>query len=188
MSKKYSYIQKQYPFDEEKKAYLIEISLDDYDDVYDEWDPAPFKKRFIQKEFDEFIVDSAEDIPLEFNLIIVLYLPEEKKDPIKEIAVDAAYRNYYSYELDKIEKDNARLKKKNIRYLFMAISFLTIGYFFQLAWNNIALEVIKEGIFIGGWVFLWEFFTNVFITRRELIGEHKAYKRIYQSPIRYIYI
>lgn len=188
MSKKYSHIQKQYPFDEEKKAYLIEVSLDDYDDVYDEWDPAPFKKRFIQKEFDEFIVDSAEDIPLEFNLMIVLYLPEEKKDPAKEIAVDAAYRNYYSYELDKIEKDKAKLKRRDLRYLFIAFAFLTIGYFLQLGWDSIALEVIKEGIFIVGWVFLWEFFTNIFITRWELVGEHKAYKRIYVSPIKYIYI
>lgn len=188
MSKKYSHIQIQYSFDEEKKAYLIEVSLDDYDDVYDEWDPAPFKKRFIQREFDEFIVDSADDIPLEFNLIIVLYLPKEKKDPDKEIAVDAAYRNYYSYELDKIEKDKAKLAKRDLRYLFTAFAFLTIGYFFKIGWENVAMGVINEGIFIVGWVFLWEFFTNFFIIRRELIEEYKAYKRIYISPIKYIYI
>jgi len=184
---KYSHIQTQYLFDEENKAYLIEVSLDDYDDVYDEWDPAPFKRRFIQKEFDEFIVDSADDIPLEYNIIVVLYLPEDKKDPNKEIAVEAAYRNYYSYELDKIDKGRAKLKKKNISYLLMAFSFLTIGYFFQFGKESIVLDVIKEGIFIGGWVFLWEFFTITFITRRELYGQHKAYKRIFDSPIKFIY-
>jgi hypothetical protein len=49
MGNTFSQIQKQYPFDEERNAYLIEVSLDDYDDVYDEWDPAPLKKIYTKR-------------------------------------------------------------------------------------------------------------------------------------------
>lgn len=187
MGNTFSQIQKQYPFDEERNAYLIEVSLDDYDDVYDEWDPAPFKKRFIQKEFDDFIVSSAEDIPQKFNLNIVLYLPETKKDTNKEMTVDAAYRNYYSYEVVKVDKSIAKLRKNSISYFLLSITFLSLGFFFQYVQESFALGVIKEGNLIGGWVFLWEFFTNIFITRRDLIAQHKLYKRIYRSEIRFIY-
>ncbi|MDF2474172.1 MAG: hypothetical protein K0R21_1954 [Anaerocolumna sp.] len=187
MRNKFSQIQKQYRFDEEHNAYLIEISLDDYDDVYDEWDPAPFKKRFIQAEFDDFILSSAEDIPLKYGLNVVLYLPETKKDVNKEAAVEAAYRNYYSYEIMKVAKSMAKLSKKTLSNFLLSMAFLSLGYFFQFGQDSVIFEVVQEGIFIGGWVFLWEFFTNIITTRRELIAEHQLYKRIYQSKLLYVY-
>lgn len=187
MKNNFSQIQKQYRFDEERNAYLIEVSLDDYDDVYDEWDPAPFKKRFIQDQFDDFIVLSAEDIPLKYNINVILYIPEDKKDLTKETSVASAYRNYYSYELVKVDKSRARLRKKNISYFLLSFSFLAVGYLFRYGQDNFILNVLQEGVLIGGWVFLWEFFTNIFIKRRELVGRYKLYKRLFQSEIRFVY-
>lgn len=187
MKKNFPQIRKQYKFDEAMNVYLIEVSLDDYDDVYDDWDPAPFKKRFIEEEFDEFIVSSSEDIPIKYNLNIVLYIPEQMKDTNKEKAVQSAYKNYYSYNIAKIENEWTKLKKKSFLYFVLAVLFLSSGYFFQYGMNSVLLEVLKEGIFVGGWVFLWEVFTNEFITRREYQVKHKLYKRLYLSEIRFIY-
>lgn len=181
-------IQKQYIYEKDSNAYLIEISLDDYDDVYDEWDPAPFKKRFIEEEFDDFIVSSSEDIPMKYNLNIVLYLPENKKDRNKETAVDSAYRNYYGYMIEKINKNKIKLRKRTVFYFVLATLFLSPVFFFQYETANIVFNVIKEGILIGGWVFLWEFFTNLFIKSREINNQDKLYRRLYQSEIRFIYI
>lgn len=185
--KGFSQIQKQYKFEEDNNVYLIEVSLDDYDDVYDEWDPAPFKKRFIQEEFDEFIVTSSEDIPLKFNLNIVLYIPEQKKDMNKEKAVVSAYKNYYSYASEKVERSWIKLRKKDFSNFILAIIFLSIGYFMQYAVSNVVIDVIKEGIFIGGWVFLWEVFTNIFIKSKKFQTKYKIYKRLYLSDIRFVY-
>jgi hypothetical protein len=188
MKNKFSLIQRQYKYEREENVFLIEMSLDDYDDVYDEWDPAPFKKRFIEESFDEFIVSSAEDIPLKYKLNIVLYLPEIKKDTNKEIAVESAYKNYYGYVIEKIKKSRIKLRKKNLSYFLLSLLFLSCGYFFQLGIENIFSNVFQEGITIGGWVFLWEFFTNIFIKRREINAEYQSYIRIYHSEIRFMYI
>lgn len=180
-------IQKQYKFDEKNNMYLIEVSLDDYDDVYDEWDPAPFKKRFIQEEFDDFIIESADDIPEKYKLGIVLYIPMQKKDIEKEKALVAAYRNYYSYVVEKAEVKQFKLRKKSIKYFILALLFLGTGYLFQSAYENVILNIIEEGVFIGGWVFLWEFFTDIFMTRRELKFKYKLKKRLYETEIQFQY-
>jgi len=185
--KRSSPIQKQYRYEEESNAYLIEVSLDDYDDVYDEWDPAPFKKRFIEEGFDDFIVSSSDDIPKNYNLKIVLYIPETKKDLSKENAVESAYKNYYGYMMEKIRKSKIRLRKRTISYLLLATLFLTPGYFFQIETSNVVYNVLEEGILIGGWVFLWEFFTNLFIKSREINSMHQIYERLYDSEIQFIY-
>lgn len=180
-------IQKQYKYEKENNTYLIEVSLDDYDDVYDEWDPAPFKRRFIEEGFDDFIVSSSDDISLKYKLAIVLYIPEDKKDGNKENAVDSAYKNYYGYRMEKVRKSKIRLRKRTISYLLLAVLFLTPGYFFQIETANIVYNVLEEGILIGGWVFLWEFFTNLFIKSREINFTYKMYERLYTSEIRFIY-
>lgn len=185
--KKTSQIQKQYRFEEDTNSYLIEVLLDDYDDVYNEWDPSPFKRRFIEEEFNEFILTSAEDIPKNFNLIIVLYLPEGVKDIEKERAVNLAYENYYLYAIEKEEKGWNILWKKNIFYLIFSIILLGIAYIYLNETDVIVLNLIREGIFIGGWVFLWEFITNTFFIRREYQNRIKLFKRLYLSDIRFIY-
>jgi len=185
--RKKRYFQKLYKFDESSNTYLIDVSLDDYDDVYDDWDPSPFKKRDIEDEFNDFVVNSSEDIPLNFNIKIVLYLPESKKDLKKEVALISAYKNYYNYAMERLNKNKSNLNRKTISYLFLSVLLLSIGYFFIKDAQNVFLNVLHEGIFIGGWVFLWEFFTNIFITTREIQTEYKLYKRLYNSEIDFIY-
>ncbi len=185
--KRSSPIQKQYKYEAETNAYLIEAGLEDYNDIYDQWDPAPFRKRFIQEEFNEFIITSAEDIPKHNNIILVLYLPEGRKDDKKESAVRAAYANFYLYAAAKERRSLVDIRKKTLLYLLFSFSLLSIGYLYLNETEHIALNIIREGIFIGGWVFLWEAITNIFITRHDIMTRLNLYKRIYQSEIRFIY-
>lgn len=185
--RKKRYFQKLYKFEVTGNKYLIEVSLDDYNDVYDDWDPSPFKKRDIEDEFNDFIVNSSEDIPFNFDISIVLYIPISKKDPIKEKSLISAYHNYYNYAMARLNKAKSNQHRRILSYLMFSILFLTIGYFFSGTEPNVPLKVLHEGVFIGGWVFLWEFFTNVFITRRELLEEYKIYKRLYHAEIRFVY-
>lgn len=185
--KRISDIQKQYRFEEEFNAYLIELSLDDYEEVYDQWDPAPFRKRFIEEEFNEFIITSAEDIPYKYNLVIVLHLPESEKDPRKEKSVISAYENFYHYAAAKEKRNWLRLRKKTLMYFVLSIILLGIGYFYLNETDQVILNVIREGIFIGGWVFLWEAITNIFLTGHEQKNTMKLYKRLYLSEIRFSY-
>jgi hypothetical protein len=185
--KRKNYFKKIYNFDKESNSYFINVSLDNYDDVYDDWDPSPFKKRDIENEFNDFIVNSSEDIPLKYKTTIVLYLPQSKKDENKENALRLAYQNHYGYTLERINKSMSNLFRKIAVYFFLSLFFLTIGYFFFKEVENILLNVLHEGIFIGGWVFLWQFFTDIFMTRRKIVDEYKLYKRLYDSEIKFIY-
>jgi hypothetical protein len=186
--RKKRFFQKLYKLDETSSAYMIEVSLDTYDEIYDDWDPSPFKKRDIEDEFNDFVINASQDIPLNFEIIIVLYLPLPRKDSQKETTLISAYKNYYAYALERLNKTKSNLYKKIIYYLLFSVFLLSIGTFFFREDQNLFISVLHEGVFIGGWVFLWEFFTNIFITRRELQEEYRLYKRLYQSDIKFIYL
>ena len=185
---KKKFFQDLYKYDEEAKTYLIEVSLDDYNDVYDDWDPSPFKKRDIEDEFNDFIVDSSEDIPINHKIGIVLYLPESAKDPRKESALISAIHNFYEYAMERNHRSNVSINKKTLFYLVFSFFLLGIGYFFDVDQEIVLFRILHEGIFIGGWVFLWEFFTNIFITKRNIRNQYRLYKRLLHSEIRFVYI
>jgi hypothetical protein len=185
--RKKNYFKKLYNFDKESESYFIDVSLDNYEDVYDAWDPSPFKKRDIQNEFSDFIFSSSEDIPLKYKTTIVLHLPQSKKNENKEAALKSAYQNYYGYALERLKKSLSTLYHKITVYFFLSLLFLTVGYFFFKEKQSFFLDVLHEGIFIGGWVFLWEFFTEIFITRRNIVEEYKLYERLYGSEIIFVY-
>ena len=118
---KRGFFQKLYKFDKKSKTYLIEVSLDDYDDVFDDWDPSPFKKRDIEDEFSDFILDSSVDIPLTYEITLVLYLPKEKKDEKKESTLISAFHNYYEYAIERHKRANANLNNRTIfTYAFLS--------------------------------------------------------------------
>lgn len=49
-------------------------------------------------------------------------------------------------------------------YSSLALLFLLLAYSRPIWTEHLALEIIREGVFVGGWVFLWEVFTLLFIT------------------------
>lgn len=181
------YYQEAYRYDDNDKAYIIDVSLDSYDDIYDEWDPSPFKKRDIEDEFDDFIRDSSSDIPIKYKLIIELFLPESERNTMKEKLLLQAYDNFYRFNLRRAKKEKQALRKKAVNYLILALSFLFIGYFYEPLEESIFLKVFKEGIFIGGWVFLWEVFTVLFITLNTHMKAIKTIERLIHAKIIFIY-
>lgn len=185
--RKKNYFKKLYNYDSVSNSYLIEVSLDNYKDVYDDWDASPFKKRDIEVEFNDFIVSSSEDIPLKYKISIVLHLPVDKRDETKEAAIRSAYQNYYGYALARLNKSLSTLYSKLVAYFLLSLFFLSIGSFFFKGAQSVFLSVLHEGIFIGGWVFLWEFFTDIFIKRRKIVEEYRIYERLYNSEVRFIY-
>lgn len=181
--RKRRYFQNHYKYDKSHNTYLIKVSLDDYDD---DWDSSPFKKRDIEDEFNDFIVNSSEDIPLNFDIEIVLYLPQSKKNLKKEVALISAYKNHYNYAIERLLKKKLNLHKKLYCIYFSLFHFL-VWVISLLKIHKVYFNVLHEGILIGGWVFLWEFFTNIFITTREIQTEYMPYKSLCQSEVNFIY-
>ena len=58
--RKKRYFQNLYNFEVESNKYLIKVSLRDYNDIYDDWDPSPFKRRDIEDEFNDFVFNSSD--------------------------------------------------------------------------------------------------------------------------------
>jgi hypothetical protein len=77
--KKDSLFSEVYALDKSTNRYMIEIALDRYEDIFNEWDPAPFKRREIDADLELYLEGSAEEIPSRYPIELFFMVPRGKQ-------------------------------------------------------------------------------------------------------------
>jgi len=182
------YLRKIYKYSSEKGGYIIELALDNYTDVFNEWDPAPYKKRDLDPAVSSYIMECSGEIPVKYPVTLSFQLPREKKELNKEKIVKEGLKTYFSFNLYLIEKDIKKINRRTVNYIVIAFIFLAVVIFNEkIFMENVFLNIFMEGLFIGGWVFLWEAFNLFFFQKLEMNRSYREYKRLYHSPIIFRY-
>ncbi|MGK0468716.1 MAG: hypothetical protein ACJAX4_004055 [Clostridium sp.] len=187
-AKKSDYLQKIYEKNPTTGNYVIQVALDKYNDIFNDWDHAPFKKRDMDPDLAIFLENCFEEIPDKYGVDICFYLPKEGKDVNREESLIAGIKTYYSFYLHqeiKVLKENYH---KIVKYIIASLSLLAVSVFLTTTvGNNIFLGTIQQGFNIGGWVFLWEVISMVFFRGREVSSEITKYQRFLSSLIYFKY-
>lgn len=159
---------KVYRFDEEKNAFLIDIDLDFYRELYSEWDFSPQRKRDLDEDLLEYLVNCCDEIPSRYGVIISINLPESVYDATREKRATQGFNNFFTY---RIRRENNRYKRyftKIIRYLIIGALLLVAASLLEGAhvpWRY--SELLTEGLIIGAWVSIWEVFSVIFFKMSE---------------------
>ncbi len=185
--KKKNILDRLYSYDKRNNAYKIEISLDKYEDIYNEWDPTPFKKRDIEEEFIKYVIDSSVDIPLKYNIDLDLYLPESMKDEKKEKNAKAAIKSYFNYLLDRNMKVLNNSIARCLRSAFIGVILLFLYYVLSGDVAGDVAKVLVEGISILGWVALWDVGEELLLNLITNYNKRKNLKRIANAKVEFIY-
>ena len=69
-----------YEKDQATSAFIIATAIERYTDIFNELDPAPFKKRDIDQDLRVFLEDCSADIPLKYNVILQFNVLENASD------------------------------------------------------------------------------------------------------------
>ena len=186
--RKKSTLDRLYAYDKKNNAYRIEISLDKYEDIYNEWDPTPFKKRDIEEEFIKYVIDSSIDIPMKYNLDLYLYLPERMYDEKKEKNAKAAMKSYFSYLLDRNKRTLTNSVVRCLRSTFIGLVLLCVYFLSSVddSSNGLA-KVLVEGISILGWVALWDVGEELLLNLITNYNKRRNLKRISKAKVEFVY-
>lgn len=184
---KRSTLDRLYNYDKRNNAYKIEISLDKYEDIYNEWDPTPFKKRDIEEEFIKYVIDSSVDIPMRYNLDLYLYLPENMKDEKKEKMAKAAMKSYFNYLLDRNKRTLSASIARCLRSAFIGVVLLCVYYLSLVDVMNEIARVLIEGVSILGWVALWDVGEELLLNLITNYNKRRNLKRISEAKVEFVY-
>ncbi len=182
--KKEDYLKRIYKTNPETNAFVLEVSLDDFSEIFNGWDPSPVKRRDMDPDLVGFLEECASDIPLEFPLELQFYVPKDKYDQDRESLSREGIKNNFDFTVHFIRKELQELRRKILIYAIASLAFLSVGYISrQHVGPNLFTTILIEGLSIGGWVFLWEVFSLIFFSGQEVYGRLRRYKRFQETKI-----
>ena len=186
--KKNDYLQKLFEKNPATGNYVIQVALEKYTDVFNDWDHAPFKKRDMDPELARFLEECFDEIPEEEGVDICFYLPTECRDVKREEVLISNIKTYYSFYLHQESKYLKKRYSKMVNYILISFALLVFSIvILTLSGDDIVTTAISQGINIGGWVFLWEAISIFFFKRHDTVESIKKYKRFLESLIYFKY-
>lgn len=173
-----------YTIDESTGLYMIEIALDRYLDIFNEWDPAPFKRRALDSDLELYLEGSSEEIPLRYPVELCFTLPEGTRDETMEEESIDGLKNSFIFKIYLLKKELRKTNAQMLQDVILGFMFLWLGGIVSNQFADLAfLALVGESLFIGGWVFLWEAVSLFFFTNRELYHRYRIYKRLQNAPV-----
>jgi len=180
-----------YRYSKELNTSFIDIEIDFYREIYNEWDFSPFTNRDIDQDLMEFLESCAGEINRRHKICIVFHIPEALRDAEKEEKSVNGFGNYFSYELRKQENKRKTIAWQAAYSGFFGLIFLFLGTsatkFLESHESYEQLAFLAEGFFIGGWVLIWELFATAFFKSKELFGRERTLKRLRDAKIVFNY-
>jgi hypothetical protein len=181
-------LKKSYRQNPDTGAFLIEVALDHYEEIFNEWDPAPYKSRDLNPDLRYYLEDSTDDIPLRNTVELLFKAPEPIHNDSKERNVREGLSTYLSGAVDAVRVKLRRLRNLALINLCVAAVLLTaVAYINRIQAGGLLLMVLRDGLTIGSWVFTWEMISLFFFRRIELRRELKQWKRLARAKVSFAY-
>jgi hypothetical protein len=181
-------LDKIYHFDDELDAFTISIAIEDYIDIFNQLDFAPFKIRDLNHELRRFLEECSSEIPLRYGIILNFTVSREKQDSEKEEKIKTGLKTYFSNVKNSMKREIDGSYQKSTFYVVAAFLLLLTSYSLRpLILGSIIFSTLVEGVSIGGWVFLWEAISTFAFNNRGIREKYKHYRRFSGAPVRFDY-
>jgi len=149
---------KRYPIENGKA--VIEMVVSNFNELFDERDPSPFRLKDLHDEVVEYIVASAKELPLRrIGKIKIFFQNEKSLEGVQELTT-AAIHSYFQYETEIMSKKIREVLSNGVKSLLIGTVFLTTSVLVSSSvhssnesfWNIF----MKEGLILLGWVSMWK--------------------------------
>lgn len=167
--------------------FIIEIALDKYGDVFNEWDHATYRKRDMDPELAFFLEESSAEIPIRYGLDLVFYLPKQEMDKEKESLISTVVKNYYKFYAGVERRTLAKAYQRMLNHILTAVALLSSTYLLNIWQHNFALAIVAEGLTVGSWFFMWEAISFFIFERSDNLARIRTYERLSAAIIKFRY-
>jgi hypothetical protein len=171
----------------ENGTVLIEIKLSSVIQMFNSFDPAPFREKELDSAAEQYIVNIIDDFPAKTRFKIVILLPPELSGSDDARQIVPAIHNHFRYKmLDADLQYRSRLRFGRSA-LIIGLGFLAIALFARLlifAYSSeLIAQLIADALLIIGWAAMWEPVTVLLYQLWPIIRLKKTYQQISRMEI-----
>ncbi len=185
--KESEYLKKVFRENPKTSNLVIEVLLKKCGNAFNEWDSSFVKRRDLDPGLMHYLESCSRDIPFKYGVELSFTVFDERDEEREKMIMEGIV-NYFSYSIFSEENLLRDLARKMLVYVAVSISFLVLASFLDsILVINLFTTTLKEGLYIGGWVFLWEAISLLSFNRGKIKGRIKEYRRFLNAPVNFIY-
>ena len=175
-----------YQLNQESNAYMIEVSLDEYSELFNGWDASSIKRKELEPELLDYLEQAGYEIPQKEKTEIIFYIHKDKRELDKESKSIDSIKNNFRVILYLIQKKLNTQYRQILTYLVMSMLFISAATVLR---NVIQFQILStiliEGLFIGGWFMLWESFSTFIFDAHETRLRKNVFNRFIHSDVQF---
>ena len=149
----------------------LSLWLDDYDDVYSDFDSRNYLKRRVSADFISELRTSLKNKTEEIT-DLVLVLPKDKRVAGSEQVIIENLKNYFNHQFNFYHRRYKKDFKKGIILLFAGLLLMVANSYISFHFhNNLMSAIIRIVLEPFGWFLAWISFDILYYELRELRKE-----------------
>lgn len=177
-----------YDYDSVSDTYHIDIRVGSYTDLFNRWDFSPYHEKDLEPELVAYLEGCFRELPAGSNVVVSFHLPKDVYNADLEEQFTRSIYYHLSYARSQLELKRRALRQDTLLYTGFGIAFVILAQSVpNLLDAFILVSILSEGLFIGGWVLLWEAFSQIFFRNRRLRKEWEMNERLQAATYRFIY-
>lgn len=155
---------------EKAERYGIRMQLEDYNDIFSDFDPRPFDQKALSDDFlaeaQKASVDKTEEID------ILFFLPKSKRDVKTELIIKKRLIAHFKRHTSLFEQERKKHFKTGFIFLGIGVLLMLLAtlslYKFELNFFASLAIIILEP---ASWFLFWEGLTMVIFTSKKKLSE-----------------
>jgi hypothetical protein len=171
---------------------VIEVRLRDLRQLFDAMDPSPFRDKDLDPKAEEYVVESARELPNRVPCALVIHLDQPTGLPNEERAVGDAVRVHFARRASVLRRDLCRLFHRGFISLGIGVAFLVAVFAVARLIGHLAGEgamavLSREGLIIVGWVAMWRPLEIFLYDWWPILTEQRIYDRLSRIDVRVVH-
>jgi hypothetical protein len=167
---------------------VIEVRLREMNQLVDALDPAPFCEKDLDRRAEDFIVESARELPRTGVLSLVVFL-DGPTDTADDRIVGEAIRAHFARRSNLLRRELRQLLRRGLISLGIGVAFLATFFLMAQLISRLLGEshwatLFREGLLIVGWVAMWRPLEIFLYDWWPILGEQRLSDRLRTIPVR----
>jgi hypothetical protein len=159
--------------------------------LFDSLDHSPFREKDLDRNAEEYIVDSIKELPTKAPCEIVIYLDEPIDIGAERNAITDAIHIHFSRRAQVLRQNLRQLLRRGSISLAIGLSFLATVFLLGQLVRRIMGEtqwafLLRESLLIGGWVAMWKPLEIFLYDWWPILGERRLYDRLSRIQVQII--
>jgi len=160
----------------------ISLRLEQYDDIFSDFDIRPYSKRALSVDFLEEIKRASSDKKVE-NIELVLFAPEKERSEAHEATIRERLAAHFKRHYHLLLEEKQRMIRLGSSMVGMGIVFMVIATIivFKDPRQSLLLSFLLVFLEPAAWFLLWEGMDQIFFNSKSINPELNFYRKMFSS-------